>query len=659
MSVAASGEATYKITLTPELFNKLKEKQIYQVKINYISPYKVTKNITTITVKKEEPGIWSKIKSMSLGNAKDLGIDYSKVNSSTNGEGVYLFDETKNDNYPVYFFRGTHKVNNNLLYANFCWKIVRTTENRGVRIVYNGKPVNGKCTNTTGDATQIGKDKFNLFSDKEKYIGYMYGSDTSPYQNTNESNIKKYIDNWYKTNIKDKGFDGKVDNQAIYCGDRRKGTNQYTGTNYAGRDRIEKGQPAMKCPSDDSYGVDAGNKKLTYPVGLLSVDEINLSGAVWSRSHDNNYLYTDNNYWLITPSIWYKTYTVNILQVTSNGGVKDAHPDFIAGGIRPAITIKGDSTIFYGDGSKDKPFVMTTTLEGRVKADSLGTDKDNNIDYQKGGSGTNGEGVYIFDETKNDSHPVYFYRGSNALKNNLLYANFCWKMVRTTETGGVKVLYNGTPIDGKCTNTTEDSKIIGKSRFNLKRDKKQHIGYMYGDDANPYQNINDSDIKKYIDNWYKTNIKDKGFESHLDKGSIYCGDRTEGSLKSGWQYYAGYDRSEQNKPTLKCPSNDSYGVESGNRKLIYPVGLLSADEINLSGAKKTTNNYLLTKQPYWTLSPHRWNDAGNPAVLLINKSGYLRGSIVSNSSGVRPIITIATSVLILSGDGSPEQPYII
>ena len=129
--------------------------------------------------------LYDKIKEQSLGNDKELGIDYSKNNSLTNGEGVYLFDENKNDTHPVYFFRGTHNLNNNLLYANFCWKIVRTTETGGVRVVYNGAPVNGKCTNTTGTNTQIGDMVFNADSHKKKYVGYMYGDDIHPYQNTN------------------------------------------------------------------------------------------------------------------------------------------------------------------------------------------------------------------------------------------------------------------------------------------------------------------------------------------------------------------------------------------------------------------------------------------------------------------------------------------
>lgn len=34
---------------------------------------------------------------------------------------------------------------------------------------------------------------------------------------------------------------------------------------------------------------------------------------------------------------------------------------------------------------------------------------------------------------------------------NVIFAGSCWQIVRTTETGGVKMIYNGEPVDGQCT----------------------------------------------------------------------------------------------------------------------------------------------------------------------------------------------------------------
>ena len=58
------------------------------------------------------------------------------------------------------------------------------------------------------------------------------------------------------------------------------------------------------------------------------------------------------------------------------------------------------------------------------------------------------------------SRKIYHWYASNntngnqiADMNNVLFAGQCWKMMRTTDTGGVKMIYNGTPNDGKCTSS--------------------------------------------------------------------------------------------------------------------------------------------------------------------------------------------------------------
>ena len=38
-------------------------------------------------------------------------------------------------------------------------------------------------------------------------------------------------------------------------------------------------------------------------------------------------------------------------------------------------------------------------------------------------------------------------------KDNVIFADHCWQMIRTTDTGGVKMVYNGEAEDGKCLNT--------------------------------------------------------------------------------------------------------------------------------------------------------------------------------------------------------------
>ena len=68
-------------------------------------------------------------------------IDFSQISSDANGKGVYRFPGTESNTYPVYYYRGDID-NNHVKFANFCWKIVRTTDTGGVKLIYDGVPKN-------------------------------------------------------------------------------------------------------------------------------------------------------------------------------------------------------------------------------------------------------------------------------------------------------------------------------------------------------------------------------------------------------------------------------------------------------------------------------------------------------------------------------------
>ena len=86
-------------------------------------------------------------------------------------------------------------------------------------------------------------------------------------------------------------------------------------------------------------------------------------------------------------------------------------------------------------------------------------------------------GLYTGEGADTYANPVYYYKG-NVQNNNVLFAGFCWKIVRTTETGGVKIVYNGVQKDGSCNNTGTDSQI-GTSAFNSSYNSPAYVGYMY------------------------------------------------------------------------------------------------------------------------------------------------------------------------------------
>ncbi len=84
--------------------------------------------------------------------------------------------------------------------------------------------------------------------------------------------------------------------------------------------------------------------------------------------------------------------------------------------------------------------------------------------------------------TEEPTKSIYYWYGSNDTnataildKWNVIFGGFCWRMIRTTDTGGVKLVYNGTPSLGRCNNTG----TIGTSAFNPSYNSPAHVGYMY------------------------------------------------------------------------------------------------------------------------------------------------------------------------------------
>ena len=103
------------------------------------------------------------------------------------------------------------------------------------------------------------------------------------------------------------------------------------------------------------------------------------------------------------------------------------------------------------------------------------------------------EGTYAKEYTGNHqdsmagvgTEKIYYWYGSNDTNgtaildmNNVIFAGFCWQMIRTTDTGGVKIVYNGVPSNGQCNNSGTDTSI-GTLAFNANYNSLAYVGYMY------------------------------------------------------------------------------------------------------------------------------------------------------------------------------------
>ena len=56
---------------------------------------------------------------------------------------------------------------------------------------------------------------------------------------------------------------------------------------------------------------------------------------------------------------------------------------------------------------------------------------------------------------------VYYFTGSDAAANaNVLFAGYCWQIIRTTDNGGIRLIYNGVAVNNKCETTRTATKGI-------------------------------------------------------------------------------------------------------------------------------------------------------------------------------------------------------
>ena len=292
---------------------------------------------------------------------------------------------------------------------------------------------------------------------------------------------------------------------------------------------------------------------------------------------------------------------------------------------------------------------------------------------------------------EDDYGTSYYFRG--AVTNNYVeFANKCWRIVRVSGDGSVKlILHNDNPTGAAnpcdaANNSTSAAfaRYSGetyKSAFNTNYNDNAYVGFKYGtvgagDYALTHANTNKSTILTNLETWYTNNLKT--YESVIDD-NVWCNDKTNVTDTSynPWGYSnvngLGYAKNVTyygatqrlvgtsgsaggTGPSLKCNGELS--------KINSKVGLITADELALAGYAAGTGNtttYLqenATDTYWWSLSPNRFS--GDYAFVWgVNGSdGNFGNSYVYSTYGVRPSISLKSTTNV-TGNGTSDNPYII
>ncbi len=274
----------------------------------------------------------------------------------------------------VYYYAG-NTTNNWVKFANLYWRIIRTNHDESIRLLYVGTSPD----TTTGN---IGKIAFNTGKDSPKYVGYKYGEDTvleTIRNNTYNSTIKVYVDNWYQSNLIN--YTKYLSTSAVYCSDRSLARGQTYSTTkefkYASFERMHTNkQPTYNCTSmSDAFSVNNAIAKLDYPIGLMTADEIMFAGGVVGIRMNTPYAWfisnsvgtrVSGNWWSLsplafdgpgnTPDVWVWYPPLECLRY------EDVTADYNV--VRPVISLKSCVKTSGGDGSANAPYTIKETTSG-------------------------------------------------------------------------------------------------------------------------------------------------------------------------------------------------------------------------------------------------------------------------------------------------------
>ena len=301
--------------------------------------------------------------------------DYSKsacdsTTCESHEKGIFAAED---DNGTSYYYRGSVE-NNYVKFAGYYWRIIRINGNGSIRMIYDGTVAHDNGDSSTD--RKYGTSQFNSGNNNNMYVGYMYTSGNAHGLGTS-STIKTANDNFYTSKLA--SYASYIDTSSGFCGDRSTLNNQSgvgTGTvstYYKGYLRVSTNTPSLKCENSSDYYIvssaSSGNKALTYPIGLITADEVLLAGSSggvfdgaynYQKSTPNAYLTIGQHFWTMTPICYnnpfgYTHWSSNVFYVDTSGILNDAGPSN-ASGLRPVINLK-NTLKFTGDGTKNNPYV--------------------------------------------------------------------------------------------------------------------------------------------------------------------------------------------------------------------------------------------------------------------------------------------------------------
>ena len=266
-------------------------------------------------------------------------------------------------------------------YKYTCWSTstaVKKINSDGTTSVYVTCPIVSEI---------LGKVTSNAALAYVKYHGLFHTNATDANKNIKDTEIKSKIDTWYQSNILNK-TDGTVNledylSDEIFCNDRMSSSstypliNEYATYFFNTYTRNGSNRPSFRCLNNDgtfntndsftlktsgtnstvaSSGI--GNKALTYPIGLMTLDEIRFAGIKSGYVNTKTYLHADANIPTMSPgyiqsSLTPVSYYYNLNGIMAASGLSSNT------NVRPVINLNPDVLVSGGIGTESDPFKVS------------------------------------------------------------------------------------------------------------------------------------------------------------------------------------------------------------------------------------------------------------------------------------------------------------
>ena len=494
------------------------------------------------------------------------------------------------------------KEKNNVLFAGFCWQMIRTTDTGGVKMIYNGVPDSAGACNNSGDDTSIGTSSFNSNYYSPAYVGYMYNTIYSQKKlSTPIVHVLKYA------SISTSYYFADSYNYSSSSGYYTLNNPTTVSSTTDAEGKYTFRASSLGAMTKVYYVVKVVDTTMYYielTSGQTLDDYVKTHTFYYSDSYtEEGEFYVPDNPIEITALTWYDNY-------------KKIEKKYL----------------FETDGENIGAYFIT--YSGKTSYDYISSDTE----YTYGSSFTYENGVYKLNDT------VTFWDVNNSTnKANLNTHHYTCFSTGTTCTTISYVYSLYVHFEGALRYITLSS---GKSVDDAL------VEMLSADDVNK----TDSTIKAYIDTWYKNNMTN--YTKYLEDDHIFCNDRSIISL-GGWNPSGGNVSNDLQfnnynvKSTLSCTNEtDKFSVGNSKAKLIYPVGLMSRPELSLLNNRRIYDD---SGQDYWLATPGSVSYANGYAYGFSSIGYGAMGSV----NGVRPAVSLKPGTEYVSGDGSTSKPYVV